>query len=698
MSTNDQFRMVAPVGPADPARVGDYTIRGRLGRGGFGAVYVASPTRSPEEVVAVKVLNPVLSENADFRTRFLEREIPGMLRVSSPYVPPLLNHGGDSDPLWFATQLVRGPSLHTAVAPRHAGESARPLTEAAVWRLGLGLVEALEAIHGAGLVHRDLKPGNVLLVPDGPRVIDFGLVHLGEVANRDLSYRVIIVSRGYAPVEQLQGLSYAGPPADIFALGATLVFAATGHPPFMNAVEAETDYGSPRLDGMPYALTEVVSRCLYRKPEARPRLPELKAEFTQRAGRHGGQAGGDFDDVLPEPVMDLIRDWRYQLDEVTWAREQGGWSTSPAVPRPAPGAGGNPPTLRLPPDQPARPAPTGTKIQPRTGHPEISRPGQRSVRWEHQLTDWVRTPVVVGYGVAVAASLDGTVVCLGAETGQVHSNLNLGMPIKAVSLIPFGALVGDAAGGVYAVQAGSNAYTERFHVPGGSAMRGCTPMLAEWVYMVSEDGGVWEINGTTLQHRLLYTMPEPALGPVTAAFGTLFAVSAERVFAIDQGSGYPRWSFQVGGPVYTPLVEAGDTLYFAATDGMLYSIAANARGQAVSVRIGVPAHNAMACDQERKLLYVGGADGAVRAFDISRVRAKPVLQWTQGIGDEIGGITSTNGVLYCAADGKIVVLDGGTGTPGRSLDVGSVIVGAPAVYQNSVYTASLDGFIRCLAI
>jgi serine/threonine protein kinase/outer membrane protein assembly factor BamB len=690
--------MVAPAGPGDLPRVGEYTILGRLGRGGFGAVYVASPTGRPDELLAVKVLNPTFSENAGLRKRFLEKEIPGMRRVSSPYVPHLLTDSGDSDPLWFSTELVRGPSLQTAVAPRHEGESARPLPEAAVWRLGLGIAEALEAIHGAGLVHRDLKPGNVLLVPDGPRVIDFSLVHLSEMVDRHISYRVVMVTHGYAPVEQLDGLSNAGPPADMFALGATLVFAATGHPPFMD--ERETRRGNPRLAGLPgSALTEVVSSCLLGNPAARPQLRELKAEFSKQARRHGGRGGDDFDKFLPEPVIDVIRVWRYQLDEVTRTREQSRWDAPAADPWHAGSALPLPPTRQFVPGRGGgQRSGTGTRIQPGTGQPRLSRPGHRSVRWEHQLADWVRAPVVVGYHAAVAASLDGTVVCLSADTGQVLSKPNLGMAIQTASMIPFGALVGDAAGGVYAVQADSSRYTRLFHAPGGSAMRGCTSMLSDSVYMVSEDGGVWEINGHTLQHRLLHTMPGPALGPVTEASGTVFAVSSERVFAIDRTSGQVRWSCPVAGLVYTPLVVAMGTLYFAGTDGTLYSIGARARGKAESVRIGVPAHGAMACDLERRLLYVGGADGAVRAFDISGVYTKPVLQWTRGIGDEIGGITSQDGMLYCAADGKVVVLDGGNGTPGRWVNVGSVIVGAPTVYRNLVYVASLDGFVRCLAV
>src|SRR5271165_1205118 len=147
--------MVGPRGPNDPAQVGDYIILGRLGVGGFGAVYVAHPAGKPEELVAVKVLNLGYSERAEFRKRFLEREIPGMVRVRSPYVPKVIGHSGDSSPLWFATELVRGPSLHTVV------QRCGPLPEPSVWHLGLGIAEALEAIHRAELVHRDLKPGNV---------------------------------------------------------------------------------------------------------------------------------------------------------------------------------------------------------------------------------------------------------------------------------------------------------------------------------------------------------------------------------------------------------------------------------------------------------------------------------------------------------------------------------------------------------
>jgi serine/threonine protein kinase/outer membrane protein assembly factor BamB len=694
---NDQERLVTPPWPSDPTRVGNYTILGRLGRGGFGVVYVASPTERPEELLAVKVLKPEYSENADSRQRFLEKEIPAIARVKSQYVPKLLAHSGNSDSLWFATELVRGPSLQTAVVP-HEGAPARPLTESAVWRLGLGIAEALEAIHDAGLVHRDLKPGNVLLVPEGPRVIDFSLVHLREMVNRDLSYQLSVGTPGYTPVEQIRRLSDAGHPADIFALGATLVFAATGHAPFRDV--AHTNQGNPSWAGLPprSMLVEVLSRCLYVKPGARPSLAELKAEFARQAGHYGGRSRNDFERFLPEHVMELIRTWRYQFDEVTRGRAQSRWD----APRPDPdsspldGTKAQDRTLTIDGKGPRR-AGSSTKIQTGTGHPQRPRSGSPNVQWEHQLNDWVRAPVVVGYDVAVAASLDGTVVCLGAETGRLLCKWDLDAPVRTVVIIPFGALVGDGIGGVYAVHADSSQYEQLYHVPGGSAIQGCTPMQGDMVYMVSEDGSVWEINAHTLHHRLLHTMPEPAVGPVTAARGTVFAVSRNRVFPIDKANGQSRRSFPVPGLIYTAPVEVEDTVYFAGTDGVLYSVNDRAR-RLESVRIGVPVHGTMACDREKGLLYVGGADGAVRAFDVSGVHTKPVLQWTCGIGDEIGGITCGNGAVYCAADGKVVVLDGNSGTTGKWVNVGSMIVGAPAVYRNWVYVASLDGSVRCLIV
>jgi outer membrane protein assembly factor BamB len=698
---NDHHTMVFPRAQDDPASVStnqvQYTILGRLGQGGFGTVYVAAPSGHLDELVAVKILDASYSSNPKFRQRFLAKEIPAMERGAGRYVPRLLAHSGeDDDPLWFATELVRGPALQTVVGSRRDGEPARPLPEEAVWRLALGIAEALEAIHGAGLVHRDVKPGNVLLVPEGPRLIDFGLAHLNEMENRDISYRLVIGTHGYAPPEQATALTEAGFPADIFALGATLVFAATGHPPFRDM--ADTLRGIPNLAGLPRRgpLTAVVSACLYRDPEVRPSLGILKDEFSKHASGYGGQGVYDLGFVLPSSATDLIQEWRRQLEEVTGAGPAARWDRPADQPRRVRDTpvldSGHPPTADVP-----VVGRSGTKIDADQWQQQPARARSTDVLWQHQLPDWVRAPVAVGYNVAVGASLDGTVVCIDTATGDVLTRLNVGAPVRTVALIPHGAIVGDADGVVYAIEAGASGYTELFQAPESPAIRGCTEMMADLVYLVSEDGRIWQINGIDKSHRLLYSMREPALGPLAADRDRVFAVGREHIFAIDATRGESGQQFALPGLVYSTPVAAAGMLYFADTDGILHSAHIQTGRQAEPVRIGAPVHGAMAYDRARRVLYVGGADGVLRAFDISGGQdAGPALRWSRRIGDEIGGIRPGDSAIYCASDSKVMMLHPDRGESLKWLEVGSPVVGAPAIYRNCICVASLDGFIRCL--
>ena len=171
-------RMIEPRGIDDPEQVGTFRVIGRLGAGGFGTVYVAESREHPDELVALKIMQSSLAEDRDFRDRFA-KEIRAIERVYSPYVPRLESYDVRNRTLWLATGLVRGPSLYQVV--RRSG----PLPERTVWSLALGIARGLYDIHDAKLVHRDLKPGNVLLVADGPRIIDFGLAHLTEADHQN---------------------------------------------------------------------------------------------------------------------------------------------------------------------------------------------------------------------------------------------------------------------------------------------------------------------------------------------------------------------------------------------------------------------------------------------------------------------------------------------------------------------------------
>jgi len=149
----------------DPRVIGDFRLQSRLGAGGMGRVYLGfSPAG---RAVAVKVIHPHLARDPSYAARF-RREVAAAAAVNTVYAAPVVAAGPDDTPPWLATAFVPAPPLQDVVSEYG------PLPEEAVWKLAAGLAEALRAVHASGLVHRDLKPGNVLLAADGPRLIDFG--------------------------------------------------------------------------------------------------------------------------------------------------------------------------------------------------------------------------------------------------------------------------------------------------------------------------------------------------------------------------------------------------------------------------------------------------------------------------------------------------------------------------------------------
>lgn len=155
-----------PLRTSDPARLAGYRLLGRLGAGGMGVVYLARSTGGT--LVALKVIQTEYAEDTDFRERF-RREADTARRMTSPWVASLVDADPEAAQPWLATAFVPGPSLGEAVAEYG------PLAAPSLKVLGARLAEALGELHAAGLVHRDVKPGNVLLAVDGPRLIDFGV-------------------------------------------------------------------------------------------------------------------------------------------------------------------------------------------------------------------------------------------------------------------------------------------------------------------------------------------------------------------------------------------------------------------------------------------------------------------------------------------------------------------------------------------
>ncbi|WP_432008974.1 serine/threonine-protein kinase [Streptomyces bacillaris] len=258
-----------PLEAGEPRTIGAYRLLGRLGAGGMGRVYLGRSAGG--RTVAVKVVHPHFALDEQFRARF-RREVESARRIGAQWTAPVLDADPDAPVPWVATGYVAGPPLSQAIT-EHG-----PLPEDAVRTLGAGLAEALHVVHGQGIVHRDVKPSNVLLALDGPRLIDFGIARALGATVSLTSTGVSVGSPGYMAPEQIRGRDVSGA-ADVFSLGAVLAYAATGRAPFSGDSSAVLLYKvvheEPELGDLEGDLREVVAGCLAKDPDDRPAPADL---------------------------------------------------------------------------------------------------------------------------------------------------------------------------------------------------------------------------------------------------------------------------------------------------------------------------------------------------------------------------------------------------------------------------------------
>jgi eukaryotic-like serine/threonine-protein kinase len=289
-----------PLEPGDPVRLGRFELLGRLGEGGQGIVYLGRGTNPGEERVAVKVLRSTVDANVLER---LARELDAIHQVQPFVTAGVIEASAEGDRRYVVSEFIDGPSLQERVDARG------PLPAGDLQRLAVGTATALTAIHGAGVVHRDFKPANVLLGPDGPRVVDFGIARLTDAATITSG---LIGTPSYVAPEQLAGRRPTSA-VDIFAWAVTMIYAATGRLAFgadsVPAVMHRIMYEEPDVSRLPPALRPIVLECLDKDPGRRPSARDLLLRLVDPSAPHapaafpaqGGAAG-------PLPPVDGLVD------------------------------------------------------------------------------------------------------------------------------------------------------------------------------------------------------------------------------------------------------------------------------------------------------------------------------------------------------------------------------------------------------
>ncbi|MEU3574238.1 serine/threonine-protein kinase [Kitasatospora sp. NPDC036755] len=280
--------------PGDPERIGAYRLEGRLGAGGMGQVFLGrTPGGRP---VAVKLVHAPYGHDEGFRRRFAQ-EVEAARRVGGFFTAQVVDADPYADRPWVVSAFVPGPTLQAAVTAHG------PLPTATLRVLAAGLAEGLSVIHECALVHRDLKPGNVILAADGPRIIDFGIARALD-ATAHSTTGAVRGTPAYMSPEQARGNASVTTASDVFSLGSVLAFASTGTSPFDGegpavAVMYRITQEEPDLSGTDNELRGLVAACLAKDPTARPTTADIMRAFT---------GTGTDRDWLPEPVTTMVRD------------------------------------------------------------------------------------------------------------------------------------------------------------------------------------------------------------------------------------------------------------------------------------------------------------------------------------------------------------------------------------------------------
>ncbi|MFB6962159.1 PQQ-binding-like beta-propeller repeat protein [Streptomyces sp. NPDC056309] len=649
--------MVDQLTQHDPRRIGPFEVLGRLGAGGMGLVYLARSASGRR--VAIKTVRTELAEDQLFRVRFT-REVEAARAVSGFYTAAVV----DADPRaavpWLATAYVPAPSLEEIVT------ECGPLPAQAVRWLAAGVAEALQSIHGAGLVHRDLKPSNVLVVEDGPRVIDFGIA--SGVSNTRLTMtNVAVGTPAYMSPEQAKDSRSVTGASDVFSLGSMLVFAATGHPPFHGANPVETVFmllrEGPDLEGLPDELRPLIESCMQMEATGRPKPADLQAQLAPHLFGSGSDDSGTASAWLPEPAVGLIE-----------SRRGGRLAVHPAAPGPR--GGGRLPVPPPPSHSPAVPAPPGPA--------PVGVPDSGPVRL-------AGAQVPIGPGPRVADARAAAVKAPPPEAGlaatwsRPHPGVNGADP--AVPAVPPAPPETPAGWRPWRFRMSNDVW-------------GTPSVVDDLVYVTSFE--VHALDVATGRRRF---KTRDVAWSMAVADGRVHASDGPTLFALDAREGADLWRLQTDSWVYSLTADRGTVVTGTRGGGV----------QAWEAAGGQKLWEIAGCQTDFESAEAGPVvhDGTVYVWQDARLRALEARtgeeRWSYPIGDaaSCGGVPvrvtpAPDGYVYICAGSRVLAVDVASGHVRWHFEAPAVFLcppafaPGPAVSGGGIYLADYLGTVYAL--
>ncbi|WP_344324028.1 PQQ-binding-like beta-propeller repeat protein [Streptomyces macrosporus] len=718
--------------------MGDHRLLARLGAGGMGVVYLG---RSPGgRAVAVKVVRERFAGDAVYRARF-RREVAAARRVTGTFTAPVLDADPEAAAPWLVTAYLPGPTLWEAV------DAFGSLPPTAVRVLAAALAEALADIHRAGLAHRDLKPGNIVLTAGGPRVIDFGITR-PEDATAITRVGSVVGTPGFMAPEQLSG-GATGPAGDVFSLGAVLVFAATGEAPF-GAAEVVPRRARAELDGVTDPdLRALVAACLSREPRRRPTAADLlerlgdgtvsvqgtgwlPAPLAQEIDRRTARARHLPDPPADRPVpalsgpaaADPALMGEATVDPAAAAPPDGtgpegrGEDTAPTGSRgptrrrviaagaaALAAAGGAVALWRgRGPDRAVAKDASGPSRPPSRAPSTPPAPARAVPRWKVRVGDYY--PDLFAAGGLVLARSEEDLRALDPRTGKVRWTRSTALDGTSIARSHGGPAAGDATAGdtayvadsrngkwrLSAVHAASGATRWTYRLPFGEL-----PLwtVATGPVVCFGHGRIRALGAADGQPR--WTADVGAEGGLAAVDGTVAAVNDAELVGLDADSGRTGWTYRLDQGL--PPRTGNGLVFLCDRHGTLHAVRADS-GEGVWRRSVGGVNFGSGLQPGDGMLYVGGGGGDVLALEAETGE----IVWSRRLGRNEGAPYGHSNALGLSGDTLYVgctdrtayALDAADGRVLWTHPADVTLTSGPVAAAGLVFVGTRDGHVQAL--